>query len=227
MAFLWLGLGLLFLPGARATDAKTERRALSVRSLQVIAATATGLATMLVVGASAGLVVGPLAAAAGWVGAGRLHARPARTRDDPALPFVLDLTAAALQAGQPVASALLLAAPAAGERSAAALTRVGRLLALGADPGEAWQIVSDEPALDEVAAAARRSATSGARLAAAFTQTATDLRAAAHSAAQARAHRAGALAAAPLGLCFLPAFVCLAIVPVVVGIASAALGAAH
>ena len=31
--------------------------------------------------------------------------------------------------------------------------------------------------------------------------------------------RAGVLAAAPLGLCFLPSFVCLGIVPIVVGIA--------
>lgn len=41
---------------------------------------------------------------------------------------------------------------------------------------------------------------------------------AAHSAVAA-AERAGVLIAGPLGLCFLPAFVCLGIVPVVAGLA--------
>ncbi|SLJ82662.1 putative alanine-rich membrane protein [Mycobacteroides abscessus subsp. abscessus] len=38
-------------------------------------------------------------------------------------------------------------------------------------------------------------------------------------AAAARAERAGVLISGPLGLCFLPAFLCLGIVPVVVGLA--------
>jgi pilus assembly protein TadC len=37
--------------------------------------------------------------------------------------------------------------------------------------------------------------------------------------ATAAAERAGALIAGPLGLCFLPAFICLGIVPVVAGLA--------
>lgn len=41
---------------------------------------------------------------------------------------------------------------------------------------------------------------------------------AAHS-ASAAAERAGVLIAGPLGLCFLPAFICLGIVPVVAGLA--------
>ncbi|MFE3028477.1 type II secretion system F family protein, partial [Nocardia tengchongensis] len=38
-------------------------------------------------------------------------------------------------------------------------------------------------------------------------------------AAAARAERAGVLIGGPLGLCFLPAFLCLGIVPVVLGLA--------
>ncbi|MCW2777557.1 MAG: hypothetical protein JWN17_1282, partial [Frankiales bacterium] len=48
---------------------------------------------------------------------------------------------------------------------------------------------------------------------------AADARAEARSAAEQRARRAGVLAVAPLGLCFLPAFVLLGVVPVVVGLA--------
>jgi pilus assembly protein TadC len=48
-----------------------------------------------------------------------------------------------------------------------------------------------------------------------------------HSAADsatAAAERASVLIAAPLGLCYLPAFVCLGIVPVVAGLAGDVLG---
>ena len=44
------------------------------------------------------------------------------------------------------------------------------------------------------------------------------------SSVEARAERAGVLVTGPLGLCFLPAFICLGIVPVVVGLASSVLG---
>ncbi len=138
------------------------------------------------------------------------------------LPLALDLTAVALRAGQPLERALLAAAPAAGG-AAARLTSVARLLALGADPVDAWATVADDAALAGVAASARRSAHSGIRLAAAFENLAADLRAQAADAGRARAHRAGVMAAAPLGLCFLPAFVCLAIVPALMGLAATVL----
>lgn len=227
ISWLLLGGALLLVPPVRTTVVDGGGAPVPVRRLQVIAAAAVAVAAVLALGATAGLAVAPVLAAGAWLGVGRLHARPPRLRPDAGLPLALDLVAAALQAGQPIARALALAAPAAGERSAAALLRVSRLLALGADPSEAWQPLADDPVLGEVAAAARRSASSGVRLAAAFTQTADDLRAAACSVAEARAQRVGVLAAAPLGLCFLPAFVCLAIVPVVVGIASSALGSAR
>jgi pilus assembly protein TadC len=48
---------------------------------------------------------------------------------------------------------------------------------------------------------------------------ATEVRATALDAAEAAAQRAGVLITAPLGLCFLPAFVCLGIAPIVAGLA--------
>jgi Flp pilus assembly protein TadB len=138
------------------------------------------------------------------------------------LPLALDLTAVALRAGQPLERALLAAAPAAGE-SAGGLVTVARLLGLGADPADAWAAVAEHDALAGVAAAARRSAHSGIRVAAAFENLAAELRARSADAGRARAHKAGVLAAAPLGLCFLPAFVCLAIVPTLGGLAATVL----
>jgi pilus assembly protein TadC len=71
---------------------------------------------------------------------------------------------------------------------------------------------------------ARRSARAGTSIATGFAELASQSREAAADAAAAAAERTGVLIAGPLGLCFLPAFVCLGIVPVVVGLAGRVLG---
>jgi hypothetical protein len=100
-----------------------------------------------------------------------------------------------------------------------ALTGVADLLALGADPADAWAAALDEPATARLARAARRSARSGAAVADVAATVAADVRAEAAEAVSARAERAGVLVAGPLGLCFLPAFLALGIAPVVIGLA--------
>ena len=64
----------------------------------------------------------------------------------------------------------------------------------------------------------RRSGHSGARLAAQLRVLADDLRAEAAAGARQRARRVGVLAVIPLGLCCLPAFMLLAVVPLAVGL---------
>ena len=64
-----------------------------------------------------------------------------------------------------------------------------------------------------------RSAGAGGSLRPALDHAAERARAASDAAALARAERAGVMVAGPLGLCFLPAFVCLGVVPVVLGLA--------
>ncbi len=192
---------------------------MSKRTLQLLAAFAGAAAGVVVLGPAVGIVVGTAAAGLSWPLVGRLRGR-APPRQRPAdLALALDLVAAALHSGQPLSAALVLGAPAADPASAAVLMRVGGLLRLGAEPADAWSVVDEHAELEQVAAAARRSADSGIRLAGAFAQLAAEVRTDAEAGAEARAHRAGVLAVAPLGLCFLPAFVCLGIIPVVVGIA--------
>jgi hypothetical protein len=53
----------------------------------------------------------------------------------------------------------------------------------------------------------------------AVSRLAAEVRAERRSAAEQAARRVGVLAVAPLGLCFLPAFLLLGVVPVVVGLA--------
>lgn len=188
--------------------------------LGLLVGAAVGSAAVAVAGLTAApLVVLAVPAAARL--AGRLAERTPYRDADPALPLTLDLVAAALRSGRPLSVALRVAAPAAGPASAAGLSRVAGLLELGAEPAAAWASV-DDPALLPVALASRRSADSGVRLAQGVEQLAADLRQEARTAAQERAHRAGVLAMLPLGLCFLPAFICIGVVPVVVGIAGTA-----
>jgi pilus assembly protein TadC len=169
-----------------------------------------------------GVLVAP-----GWAGpaaperpAGRgLLRRSARSEPDRTLPLVLDLTAAALRSGRPLADALGLAAPAARPQVAEVLNRVTRLLRLGADQEHAWSGVPRDGPLAEVARTAVRSAASGFKLAAGLERLAGEIRAERATLAAIRAHRASVSAMAPLAACFLPSFVCLGIVPVVVGVA--------
>lgn len=140
------------------------------------------------------------------------------------MALVLDLTAAALRSGRPLSAALVLAAPAAEPQLAAVLDRVARLAGLGAEATQAWAELPAAGPLGEVRRIAVRSASSGLRLAANFERLAGELRTDRAAEAAARAQRAGVYAMGPLAACFLPAFVCLGIVPVVVGVARNAVG---
>ncbi|MEC3955548.1 type II secretion system F family protein [Nocardia sp. CDC153] len=147
----------------------------------------------------------------------------AGTEPDPlGVASTLDLLAACLRAGLPTAAAAAAVAAEAPEPLAGTLRRAADLLTLGADPTMAWAQASAGVADDSVAALARmarRSARSGAGLATAVAELAERRRGELEDAAAARAERAGVLIGGPLGLCFLPAFLCLGIVPVVIGLA--------
>lgn len=145
---------------------------------------------------------------------------PEPQRVDPlAVAGTFDLLAACLEAGLPASNAAAAVGPSAPPPLSESLRRTGDLLALGADPATAWDVVADDPATEALARMARRSARSGAALAGAIGELATQQRADAEDRAVAAAERAGVLISGPLGLCFLPAFVCLGIVPVVIGLA--------
>ncbi|MFF3228705.1 type II secretion system F family protein [Nocardia suismassiliense] len=151
--------------------------------------------------------------------------------DPLATASVFDLLAACLRAGLPMAGAARAVAPGAPEPLGEALRRAADLLALGADPATAWERAAEAETgragaeeVESLARMARRSARSGASLAVAVGELAEQRRGAVEDAAAAKAERAGVMIGGPLGLCFLPAFVCLGIVPVVIGLAGRVLG---
>jgi pilus assembly protein TadC len=155
----------------------------------------------------------------------RQRPRAAHGPDPLAVASSLDVLAACLAAGMAVSTAAAATAASAPPKLARVLRRAADLLALGADPAVAWSMSPDlrvdaaDAQTDALLRLARRSASSGAALADGVEELADQSRHDAAHAATAAAERAGVLIAGPLGLCFLPAFVCLGIVPVVAGLA--------
>jgi pilus assembly protein TadC len=146
---------------------------------------------------------------------------PRRVSDPLAAASSFDVLAACLRSGMAVSTAAAATALSAPPGLARLLNRAADLLALGADPATAWS--NSDVRLGKHAEAllrlARRSASSGAALAQGVADLAAQSRHDAADAAGAAAERASVLIAGPLGLCYLPAFVCLGIVPVVAGLA--------
>jgi pilus assembly protein TadC len=172
---------------------------------------------------AAALLIGGRPARAGVRATGGAASKDSPPRDTDALAVAstLDVFAACLDAGMAVSTAAAAAASSAPPVLARVLTRAADMLALGADPAAAWS----NPALpldsqgEALLRLARRSAASGAALAQGVADLADQYRSQAAAAAEARAQRASVLIAGPLGLCYLPAFVCLGIVPIVAGLA--------
>jgi pilus assembly protein TadC len=134
------------------------------------------------------------------------------------VPVVIDLVAGCLDAGLTLPESLLIAANVAPDGLAAHCRATAASLRAGAPAGEAWQAWRDEPALAPAARSATRTAHSGAALAGELRRTAHRLRLRRRSALQRKVRQSSVWLVVPLGVCFLPAFVLVAVVPVVVGL---------
>jgi pilus assembly protein TadC len=140
--------------------------------------------------------------------------------DPLAVAAALDVFAACLASGMAVAGAAAATAPSAPPPLAGVLGRAAELLAVGADATTAWSgHGANDRHVEALTRLARRSAASGAALAQGVVELAEQSRQDAGDAARAGGERASVLIAGPLGLCYLPAFLCLGVVPVVMGLA--------
>jgi Flp pilus assembly protein TadB len=185
------------------------------------AALGVGAGVAFLLGSGTGLVLGVVAVPVAWRWLARLEPGASRRRREQleeGLPLLVDLLAACLRAGQAPGSALaavtasLEPGPLRAESS-----RVVARLRLGGDPLTTWRALGAHPQLGPLGRTVARALDGGASVADAMGDLAEDLRRSRRAAVQARARSVGARAAAPLGLCLLPAFVLVGIVPVVAG----------
>ncbi len=201
-------------PGARSARSRTVLR----RWVPVAGAVCAGY---VVLGGPLGLLAG---LAGGWL-CWRRQRRPGPEPDFDAaraareLPLAADLLAACIAAG----AAPVEAAQAVGESMdgpvGTRLSSGAAQLRLGGGHTGAWQRLAMLPGARPLARLLERAGESGAPAAEAAARLAAETRAEWGRAATARARRAAVLVTAPVGLCFLPAFVALGVLPVVIGLA--------
>ncbi len=210
-------------PGGPGPGAATDPdRPGAVRRHRALLALLAGVGVVLLVGGPTGVVLATAVAAGCWRVAGRVEAPGRRRRREEvgrAAPHVVALVAAALRAGAAPAPALRLVADALPGPATDPGRRVAARLALGADPVLAWQELADEPALAPWGRAMARAHESGAPVVETVERVAADLADAARAEVEDRARTVGVRAALPLGVCLLPSFLLLGIVPLVAGLA--------
>ena len=210
----------------RARRAAADPKLPSSRHRIAIALMVAGLVVM-ISPTPGGAVVGTLAAGAAFAIMQRSASRQRQAEDRARLwqlPMVLDVACLLLRSGAPPASAVSAAAGVCGPSLADDFGAINRLHAMGQDPEAAWRSRIGDPVIGPVARSAIRSADSGAALAATWSQLSATTRAERRARAEVLARKAGVRALAPLGLCFLPAFICLGVVPIVIGLAGDVFG---
>ncbi|MDS1270020.1 type II secretion system F family protein [Lipingzhangella sp. LS1_29] len=192
----------------------------SVASL-LIPATVLGTAGILL-GWPLALLAATILAAGGWVRhrlrhAARNRIQQHRIRTD--LPIAVDLLVSAIRAGSHHAGALATVGTAIGGPLGASLERAARQLHLGARADEVWGRSGDPPELAALGRVLTRTGATGASPADALAAFAEECRDRLRAQYTARAQRVSVLVVLPLGLCFLPAFLLLGVLPFVVGLA--------
>jgi pilus assembly protein TadC len=144
-------------------------------------------------------------------------ARRRRERLAAALPLVVDLMSACLAAGLSPSAALDRVGSAVDPPMSEELAALSARLRLGVDPVTAWRDLAAHPQLAVLGRTVSRAVESGASVADALLRLSGDLRARARAEVEARARAVGVKAAVPLGVCLLPAFVLVGVVPLVAG----------
>ena len=133
------------------------------------------------------------------------------------------LLAVTLASGASPSSALTAVAAAVEGPIAAELRSAVHGLRLGRDPARVWRELSSRPGMAALGRAMARAVETGASVSDALHRLAEDLHASARLEGERKARTVGVRAAAPLGLCLLPAFVLLGVVPLVASTVSALL----
>jgi Flp pilus assembly protein TadB len=186
----------------------------------LFAAVVVGVAVLALVPTPLGAVLGLGSGWLTWRTVGRLEPRAARLRRsrlEAKLPHVVDLMSAALAAGGSPAWAMKQIAAVVEQPMREELDGFVARLRLGSDPAEIWRAMARHRELAPLGRALVRATESGASVADALARLATDQRARRRADVEALARSIEVKTSAPLGVCLLPAFVLVGIVPMVAG----------
>ncbi|MFD0041215.1 type II secretion system F family protein [Streptomyces anulatus] len=190
------------------------------------------LAGWILVGGVMGCAVGSVAAYGMWWWRSRPRTRPGDSHPERAviarqLPLVADLLAACIAVGAGPREAAEEVGESFGGPVGDRLARTAAEIRLGVEPAEAWGRFGEIPGAGPLARCLHRAGSTGAPAAEPVARLAESMRAERAAAALARAQRAGVLITAPVGLCFLPAFLAVGVAPVIIGLAGDLLATGH
>src|SRR3954467_11529882 len=188
--------------------------------LRIVATVAAASGSVVLLPLAVGVLVAVPAAAGTWWATGRMEPPAVRRRREQltaSVPHVVDLMAACLAIGlSPVAAVEQITAavdPPVRDELAALVAR----LRLGVDPVTVWRDLAGPPQLGGLGRSIARAVDSGASVSDAMQRLAEDLRRRTRADVETRARAVGVQAAFPLGVCLLPAFVLVGVVPLVAG----------
>jgi pilus assembly protein TadC len=188
------------------------------------------VAGWVLVGGVMGMAVGTAGAVGLWrwrlrqAAAGGVEAESDARAAARQLPLAADLLAACITAGAGPVIAARAVGEALGGPVGDALARGAAEVRLGGAPAEAWRALAAAPGAAALARLLERADVSGLPAAAPVARIAADARADWDRSATERARRAAVMVTAPVGLCFLPAFIAMGVLPVVIGLAGGVLG---
>lgn len=189
----------------------------------LVATVLVPVASVLLLGPVVGVVAALVATPAARAGVASLATAGERRRErllERQLPLALDLVVAVLASGRPAVVAFAVVGEVVPSPLADELQAVAARLRSGSDPAAVWDVLARRPVLAPVGRAFRRAEQSGSPVADVLAAAAADVRRDRASRARERARAVGVRTAAPLGLCFLPAFFLVGIVPTLIGVAS-------
>lgn len=215
---------------ARSTHTSSDPEAGAKQGLsrfRLVVSVAAGAGAALLLGGVTGVVLGLVAAVFVWRTVSRMEPSAERRRREElvrGLPHAVDLMASSLSVGASPTSAVELVASSVDAPMCVELQSVTHRLAMGVDPVRVWSDVGAHPQLGALGRCLARAIESGASVADAMQRLAEDLRRRARTDVEAHARTVGVRAAAPLGLCLLPAFILTGVVPLVAGSVSTLLG---
>ncbi|HYO39043.1 MAG TPA: type II secretion system F family protein [Nocardioidaceae bacterium] len=188
--------------------------------LRLLGASSVALVALVFLGGALGPPVAIVGAACCWWVTGRMEPPALRRRRErlaASVPHAVDLMAACLAVGLSPAAALEQVTAAVDEPLADELAEVSARLRVGVDPVTVWRDLAGHPQLGGLGRAVSRAVDSGASVSDAMLRLAEDLRGRDRAEVETRARAVGVKAALPLGVCLLPAFVLVGIVPLVAG----------
>ncbi len=195
--------------------------------LRVVGTLSVGAGVLFFVGGPVGGAAALVAAMACWWATGRMEPASIRRRRErlvASIPHAVDLLAAALAVGLSPGAALEQITEVVEPPLADELAELTSRLRMGVDPVTVWRDLSRHPELGGLGRAVLRAVESGASVADAMLRLADDQRRRSQAVVESRARAVGVKAALPLGVCLLPAFILVGVVPLVAGSVSVLVG---